>query len=97
LTLNGSSGTPTAAGSFSFSVRATDANSFTGTQAYTLNIAATVVLNPATLPGATAETAYSNTLTASGGTAPYIFAVIAGSLPGGISLNAASGMLGELR
>lgn len=98
LTLNGStgalSGTPTAAGGFSFSVRATDANSFTGTQAYVLNIAAaTVALNPATLPGATAETAYSSTLTASGGTAPYTFAVTAGSLPSGISLNAASGVL----
>ncbi len=98
LSLNGAtgalSGTPTAAGSFNFSVKATDANSFTGTQAYTVSIAAaTVVLNPATLPGVTAETAYSSTLTASGGTAPYTFAITSGSLPSGISLNTATGVL----
>ncbi|AIY41596.1 Fibronectin type III domain protein [Collimonas arenae] len=98
VTLNAStgavSGTPTAAGTFNFTVRAQDANSFSGVQSYSLAIAAaTVTLNPATLPGATAEAAYSTTLVAGGGTAPYTYALTAGSLPSGISLNAATGVL----
>ncbi|MEO6920605.1 MAG: putative Ig domain-containing protein [Collimonas sp.] len=98
VTLNTSSGalsgTPTAAGTFNFTVKAQDANSFNNAQAYSLVIAAaTVTLNPATLPGATAEAAYSATLTAAGGTTPYVYTLTAGSLPSGISLNAATGVL----
>jgi len=39
--------------------------------------------------GGTANTAYSQTLTGSGGTAPYTFAVTAGTLPAGLTLSAA--------
>ena len=88
------SGTPTAGGSFSFTVTATDANSFTASRAYTVTIgAATIALNPATVPGATLATAYSQTLTASGGIAPYTYAVASGTLPTGLSLNATTGVL----
>ena len=88
------SGTPTAGGSFSFTVTATDANSFTASRAYTVTIgAATIALNPATLPGATLATAYSQTLTASGGIAPYAYAVTSGTLPAGMSLNTTTGVL----
>nr|WP_121270717.1 MBG domain-containing protein [Pedobacter schmidteae] len=41
---------------------------------------------PGTLPAATFNEAYSQTLTATGGTGPYTFSVI-GTLPGGLSLN----------
>ena len=75
LTLNSSgllSGTPTAAGSFTLSVQAADAHLFTGTQSYTLVVSsATVSLTPATLPNPTAEAAYTASLAAAGGTAPY--------------------------
>ena len=88
------SGIPTAGGSFSFTVTATDANSFTASRAYTVTIgAATIALTPATLPGATLATAYSQTLTASGGIAPYTYAVTSGTLPTGMSLNATTGVL----
>jgi uncharacterized protein YhjY with autotransporter beta-barrel domain len=98
VTLNAStgalSGTPSAAGTFSFTLRAQDANSFSGSQAYSLAIAAaTVTLNPATLPNPTAEAAYTTTLTAAGGTAPYSFAVTGGALPSGLTLNSATGVL----
>ncbi|MCA1713630.1 MAG: autotransporter domain-containing protein, partial [Gammaproteobacteria bacterium] len=87
------SGTPTAAGTFNFTVTATDANGFTGTQGYAITIAApSIVLAPAALPNGTAGTAYNQTITASGGTAPYTFAVIAGALPPGLTLSA-SGVL----
>ncbi len=88
------SGTPTAGGSFSFTATATDANSFTASRAYSFTIgAATVVLNPATVPGATLNTAYSQTLTASGGIGPYTYAVASGTLPAGMSLNGTTGVL----
>ncbi|SDG93590.1 putative Ig domain-containing protein [Janthinobacterium sp. YR213] len=96
LTLSSSgllSGTPTAAGSFTLTVQAADAHQFTGTQSYTLVVSsATVSLTPATLPNPTAEAAYSATLSATGGTAPYSYAVV-GTLPAGLSLNGATGVL----
>ncbi|MCU0116598.1 Ig domain-containing protein, partial [Curtobacterium flaccumfaciens] len=46
-----------------------------------------VTVGPASLPAATAGSAYSQNLSASGGTAPYTFAVTAGALPAGLSLS----------
>ncbi|NJB79051.1 uncharacterized protein YhjY with autotransporter beta-barrel domain [Xanthomonas sp. 3376] len=94
ITLNGSSGaltgTPGSVGSFSFSVTATDSTTGTPSQAtrsYTLTIAAPpIVVAPSTLPAATRGTAYSQTLSASGGTAPYTYALASGTLPAGITL-----------
>ncbi len=94
ITLNGSSGaltgTPGTVGSFAFSVTATDSTSGTpsqATQSYSLTIAAPpIVVAPSTLPAATRGTAYSQALSASGGTAPYTYAISAGSLPAGITL-----------
>ena len=51
-----------------------------------------VALDPPTLPAPIAAVAYAATVTASGGAAPYTFAVTAGSLPPGITL-AADGTL----
>lgn len=52
----------------------------------------TITLSPASLPAATTSTAYSQSLTASGGVGPYTFSVSAGSLPPGLAL-ASSGLL----
>ncbi|KQZ57518.1 hypothetical protein ASD53_07745 [Lysobacter sp. Root559] len=85
-------GTPTAAGTFNFTVRATDANSFSGTRAYTLVVAPPViVVAPTTLPNGTVAAAYSQTVSASGGISPYTFAITAGALPAGVTLNASTG------
>ncbi|KRD79436.1 putative Ig domain-containing protein [Lysobacter sp. Root983] len=92
LSLNTTSGaltgTPTAAGTFNFTVRATDANNFSGTRAYTLVVAApTTVIAPTTLPNGTVAAAYSQAITASGGIAPYSYAITAGALPAGLTLS----------
>jgi len=88
------SGMPTASGSFNFTVQAADAHAFTGTQGYTLAVSSpTLVLNLATLPNPVAETPYSASIVASGGTAPYTYSVSSGALPAGLSLNTATGVL----
>lgn len=90
-------GTPTAGGSFNFTVTATDSSAFpgpfSGSQAYTLTITAPTLALPATpLVGGTLGVAYSAAITpASGGSAPYAYAVTAGALPGGLTLNASTG------
>src|SRR5262249_51851641 len=48
-----------------------------------------LVLSPATLPNAKVNVAYSQTITATGGTGPYSFAVNSGTLPTGMSLTSA--------
>lgn len=96
LVLNGAgvfSGTPTAAGSYSFTVSATDAEDFTGSQTYSMTVAAAITITPATLPPGQAGVAYSpELLVASGGAAPYVYKVTAGTLPAGLILTS-SGLL----
>ncbi len=88
-------GTPTTAGPFNFTITATDANHFTGSQAYTVTIGApTITITPATLPGGTAGIAYSQSLTASGGTGSYTFSLTSGSLPPGVALSSAGALVG---
>lgn len=45
------------------------------------------------LQGGIVGTAYSETISAQGGTGPYTFAVSVGSLPAGLSLNGATGII----
>jgi hypothetical protein len=48
---------------------------------------AAILVSPPTLPGATQGVAYSQQLAASGGSAPYTFAVASGALPAGLTLS----------
>ncbi len=54
----------------------------------------TLTVNPATLANGFAGTAYNQTLTATGGTAPYTFAVPPGSLPNGLTLASGGALTG---
>jgi len=90
------SGTPTTAGTFNFTIRGTDANGCFAVLAYMIVVAAApppppgcpvITMAPSSLPGTTAGVAYNQTITASGGTAPYSFGVTAGALPGGLVLS----------
>jgi hypothetical protein len=101
LTLNTStgvlSGTPTTTGSSTFTISATDSQNagVTGSQTYTLivNAASSLTVSPANLPSASATSAYSATVSATGGSGTYTFAVTSGSLPSGLTLNTTTGAL----
>jgi hypothetical protein len=98
LTLNSStgvlSGLPTVTGAFNFTIKALAANGCFGTQAYSLAINCPVVaLSPASLPNGTTGTAYSQTLSATPAGGGYTFTVTSGSLPTGLTLNPATGVL----
>ena len=82
-------GTPTVPATYNFTVTATDNNGCTGSLAYQLVIdtCPSIIVSPATLPSGTFGSPYAQTLTASGGTAPYAFAISAGALPSGLSLS----------
>lgn len=91
-------GTPTTAGTSNFTVQVVDASDVP----YTLSVPKSIVVsttiptltvvsgNP---PAGTVGVAYSSTLLATGGTSPYTWSVLSGTLPGGLSLSASSGVI----
>jgi len=88
------SGTTTAApGVYSFTVQALDANGAPGTQPYTITVLCPdFVITPSSLSNATVGGSYSASLNAVGGTAPYVWSVVGGALPAGLSLSS-SGLI----
>jgi len=64
------------------------------TATVTLQAPAPLSIGTASLPAATTTVAYSQALTASGGTAPYTWIVTAGSLPSGLNLSTAGVITG---
>jgi hypothetical protein len=85
------SGTPTTVGSSTVTISATDALGCPGLITYTIVIAAAacpvITISPATLPNGIVNVPYSATLTSSGGTAPYSYSILTGTLPPGLSLS----------
>ena len=91
------SGTPRAPATATLGFKVTDS----GSPAQTANASFTLTITPAvltittapTLPNGTALAAYSQTLAAVGGTGAYTWQLTAGTLPSGLSLNAATGLI----
>ncbi|HUR83688.1 MAG TPA: ice-binding family protein [Thermoanaerobaculia bacterium] len=90
-------GTPAAAGTFNFTITAADASGCLGSRPYTIAIAnpgcPVITLSPSALPPGTTGTPYAQSITPTGGTAPYTFAITSGALPLGLSLNPATGLI----
>ena len=89
------SGTPTAAGVATFTVRATNAAGSNSKQlSLTVNAPATPpsIVTSSPLPSAVTGAAYSQTLVASG-TTPITWAVTSGTLPAGLTLGSSTGIL----
>ena len=87
------SGTPVAAATSNFTITATDGNGAIGSRSYSVTVNSPISVNPATLPSGTVGTPYSQTVSGSGGNGSYTYAVSAGSLPAGLSLNASTGVI----
>ena len=84
------SGTPTAGGTFVFSVTVSDSSSTQQKRSANLSItiaATPLAITSSTLAAATEGTAYTQTLTASGGTLPYTWSITSGSIPAGLTLS----------
>jgi len=86
-------GTPSAAGTSSFTVRVTDGAGSVDTKALSIVIAAPLIITTASLPGGTVGAAYSQTLVASGGTAPLTWSLSAGALPAGLNPITGAGVI----
>jgi hypothetical protein len=89
------SGTPTQAGSSTFTVRvASSDNQESVTREFQIQVLSTVrLITQSPLPEGLVGSAYSLTFAAERGTPPYQFSVIDGQLPSGLTLNAATGAL----
>ena len=89
------SGTPTASGSFSFSVAVSDSEQppSVANGNFSITIAAALQVTTTSLPNGSPGIFYSATLAATGGLPPYFWTVAQGSLPNGLTLNAAKGVI----
>jgi len=91
------SGTPTMAGVFQFSLQVVDsaipAQTATTPAPLSITVGAPAPLQvaPSVLPGGAVATPYSTSVQATGGVQPYIWSVVSGQLPAGLSLNSGSG------
>ncbi len=87
------SGSPTAIGTYTFTVQVNDSSAPAqmAARTFSVTISAALAITTTSLPSATVNTAYTQTLAATGGTLPYTWAVIGNTLPPGLALNATTG------
>lgn len=85
------SGTPAAAGNFSIPIEMTDSIGKSFTRAYAFFVATPLTVLTGSLANGSAGVAYSATLTAGGGQAPYTWS--ATGLPAGLTLNSQTGAI----
>lgn len=97
LNLTGAiSGTPAASGTAAFTATVKDSGSPTQSVSsqVSINVApAPLTITAATLPSVNVSSAYSQTLQATGGTAPYVWSITSGQLPAGLTLSPTTGAI----
>ena len=88
------SGTPSAAGTYSFTVQATDATPATVSSTLSIKVVALqpLAISTTSVPAGNLATAYSMTFVATGGATPYTWSLTSGALPQGLTLSS-SGVL----
>lgn len=88
------SGTPTVTGTSAFAVQVTDSASHKASKEFALGVGTALSITTATLPNGSLGVAYSQTLTATGGVPPYIWLVVSGTLPPGLTLSSSGAITG---
>ena len=78
-------GTPTTAGTYTFTMKLADYDGQQATQRFTLTIDPPLQITTTTLAAGTVGVSYSRDLTAQGGAPPYSFFIADGQLPPGLS------------
>ncbi|MDH5640712.1 MAG: Ig domain-containing protein [Nitrospira sp.] len=82
------SGTPTVPGTYNFTVQIQDSISTTANMAFTVKIdPPPVSITTTTLPNGGQNSAYNQSITATGGAAPYTWSLLSGTLPPGLTLD----------
>ena len=88
------SGVPSgAAGTSAFDVRVTGQDGLLSTKTLSIRVAEPLALTTTSLSDGSVGVAYSQSLAATGGSTPYSWSIVAGSLPAGLTLSAASGVV----
>ncbi len=85
-------GLPVSTGSYNFTMTVTDALGMTASQPFVVAIGASLQISTLSLDSGTVGAAYSQQVTATGGTAPYTYVATSGSVPPGLVL-ASSGVI----
>ena len=88
-------GTPSVTGTFDFVVQVSDAGAppLSATQSLRIVIVQPLSIPTISLPNGVINMAYTGTLTAAGGTLPYTWSITNGSLPPGLTLDPAKGVI----
>ena len=98
LSLNAStgvlSGTPSSAGTYIFTIIATDSNGLKGSQEYSVVVNPALTLTLGALPNAESGSYYSNKVTVTNSQSyTFNYSLLCGALPPGLSLNQSTGVL----
>lgn len=81
------SGTPTASGTFAFTVTVSDSNGASASGGLSITISPALSITTSTLPNGVINVSYSQTLSASGGTGSFSWSLKSGTPPTGIGLS----------
>ena len=87
------SGTPTVQGTSTFTVQVQDSTTATASAQVSITVVSPLTLAGGPQPDGVVGVAYSTSLVASGGSTPYSWSVTAGTLPPGLGISAATGII----
>jgi hypothetical protein len=87
------SGTPTATGDFTFTLRVTDAGGRAASHDCAISVSKGLAITTTSLPDAALASAYAQAIAVTGGTPPYAWTTAAGGLPPGLFLNSGTGKI----
>ncbi|WP_160295188.1 putative Ig domain-containing protein [Geobacter sp. OR-1] len=87
------SGVPPATGTYSFDVQVSDINAVSVTRPLSITIHAPLSITTETLPGGFVSSHYKQSLAVTGGPSPFTWSITAGSLPDGLTLDSAMGVI----